>query len=147
MRHVKKTVALFLLIFVSQGYASEQLDCQQMESDILMLIEQIESRSITLSEIPSWYLGIPGLLRFAGTFEPIVDEIDKVLGQEFRRDLAARTPQTVIDAALLLAYPLVTFSYMPADAVRIPYCALTKNMMQRRLDKLKDRYSRECESL
>lgn len=145
-----KTLYLAVIVMISLGsssaYSYIQMSCEQMETEIISGEELVESRTVNLSDVPSWYLGIPGLMRFGATIEPILLETDRVLGPEFRVDLTEKTPQFVYNTAFALAYPVVMASHVPGDLVKIPYFALTKSIIEKRLNKLKERYQQQCEN-
>ena len=141
---------LFFSLFLNFGLpslASPELkqSCEQMESEIILAEELVLARTVDLTEIPSWYFGIPGLIRFGIVIEPALEEADKVFGPEFRLDLYEKTPQFIYNAALAVAYPTVMAALVPGDIVKVSYFSLTKKIIEKRLKKLKERYQNECE--
>ncbi|NRA46585.1 MAG: hypothetical protein HRU09_16665 [Oligoflexales bacterium] len=138
----------FLLISLSESLLAStdlKLSCEQLESEIILAEELVLSRTIHLSEIPDWYFGIPGLIRFGVVIEPALLETDRVFGPEFRVDLMEKTPQIVYNTALAMAYPAVMASLVPGDIAKFSYFAVTKKIIAKRLKGLKERFQAECE--
>ena len=132
---------------VTLASSEDKLSCEQLKSEINLLEGYIESRTIDYSEIPGWYFGIPGLMRFAEVIEPALLETDKVFGPELRMDVYEKTPQILYNAAFAMAYPTVMAALVPGDVARVSYFAVTKKIMEKRLVGLNERYGAGCEGV
>ena len=135
---------LYCVAYQNWAYGDEKLKCAQMRMDIDAVENLIEARTIKISEIPAWYFGIPGLIRYSETLQPLAEESDRVLGEDFRLGLQASIPQLIYYGVNALAYPLVMSSHLPGDMAKIPYFALTKAFMKKRLAKMQSSYELEC---
>ncbi|MFK7825266.1 MAG: hypothetical protein AB8G05_14020 [Oligoflexales bacterium] len=127
------------------AFSDEKLSCEQMKLEINQLAENIELRTIDYSEIPGWYFGIPGLMRFGEVIDPALEETDRVFGQELRMDIYEKNPQVVYNTVFAMAYPTVMAALVPGDIAKVSYFALTKAIMEKRLGSLTEIYEIECE--